>query len=73
MSQSLLTRKEVKRLLVREVDRCGSQKQLANEVGFKTPNPISLTLSDAQPPSDAILRMLGLEKVTYYRRTKGRR
>lgn len=60
---------DILRVIRDEVNRAGSQKDLAAKLGV-SPTYISDVLNERKEPGEAILEPLGLERVVTYRRKK---
>ncbi len=60
---------DILRVIREEVDRAGSQKDLAARIGV-SPTYISDVLNERKEPGEGILEPLGLERVVTYRRKK---
>ena len=73
MAKRLMTVKDVQKLLSKEVEKAGSQRALARQIGISV-QYISRFLAGEVPPGKRVLDWLDLEEagMTYRRKPKAR-
>lgn len=67
--QGMMAPMDILRVIRDEVNRAGSQKDLAAKLGV-SPTYISDVLNERKEPGQGILEPLGLERVVTYRKKK---